>query len=289
MTTRQLLLDTWHFNPVAAAGVALMIVGYIFLQRLRPNSHGDSVAGTQGRGGIVWRTAALALLVVALVSPLDTLADGYLFSAHMLQHLVLLLIVPALLLLSFPGALRPTVQTAPPNNARKQHWTARALAAWMGGVGAMWIWHAPTLCDLAARSVSIRTLQMISLLSLGTFFWWPIMGAAPAGRISPLASVLYLFTACVGCTVLGIAITFAPVSVCHAYLHPVDRLGLLPLIRGQWGLSPQADQQIGGLLMWVPACLIYLSGIMAILLQWQSGADLVTGKTSAGTQPAHSA
>src|SRR6202030_496266 len=91
-----------------------------------------------------------------------------------------------------------------------------------------------------------------------------------AERLSPAIGIVYLFTACTACSVLGIILTFAPVSICSVYQQPVDRFGMLGTIRGQWGLTSDRDQQIGGLLMWVPMCLIYLTAILAQLVRWQS-------------------
>ena len=78
----------------------------------------------------------------------------------------------------------------------------------------------------------------------------------------------YLFAACLACTSLGIAIAFAPSLLYPAYAHPVDVDSILPLIRQGWGISPLIDQQIGGLLMWAPACLVYVAAIMAMLARW---------------------
>jgi putative membrane protein len=141
-------------------------------------------------------------------------------------------------------------------------------ATWLMGVGGMWLWHAPTLCNAAVSSIWIHHLQTASLLAMGCAFWWPIVGPAATQRLAPLAGMIYLFTACLGCTILGIIITFSPVEVCSIYLHPMDRLGILPLIQNQWGLTPAKDQQLGGLLMWVPACLIYFFGILGLLARW---------------------
>jgi putative membrane protein len=137
----------------------------------------------------------------------------------------------------------------------------------------MWIWHVPALCDTAAASQPVHYLQVFSLLLMGGMFWWPILGARPDQRLSPLVGVAYLFSACVSCSLLGIFITFAPIGVCPVYLHPEDRLGILPLIRERWGLTPAVDQQVGGLLMWVPACLVYLCGIMGLLARWYRSAE----------------
>ena len=89
-------------------------------------------------------------------------------------------------------------------------------------------------------------------------------------RLSPPAGILYLFTACTACSLLGIILTFAPVSICPVYQHPVDRLGILSTIRGDWGLTSDPDQQIGGLLMWVPMCAIYAAAILPQLARWHS-------------------
>lgn len=87
-------------------------------------------------------------------------------------------------------------------------------------------------------------------------------------RLSPLAGIGYLFTACTACNALGIILTFSPVTVCSVYMHPADPLGMLATIRGDWGISHEKDQQIDGLLMWVPMCLIYLSAIFGQLARW---------------------
>jgi len=207
-----------------------------------------------------WFAAALGVLLLTLLSPLNTLADGYLFSAHMAQHILLLLIVPVLLLLSLP---RPLSLAVGPRVL------AHPLVGWLAGVGAMWFWHAPALCNAAVVSPPVHGLQIVSLLALGSLFWRPILAPREPERLSPPGAVLYLFSACVTCSVLGIIITFSPVTVCSIYtMQPSDRLGMLQTIRTDWGFSPERDQQIGGLLMWVPMCLIYLSAIFAQMARW---------------------
>ena len=161
------------------------------------------------------------------------------------------------------GAATPSRAAEKP--ARRGFPTRTAVATWGLGVGAMWFWHAPRLCNAAASSPDVQYLQTLSLLLMGGAFWWPILSPRVERRLPPFAAMLYLFTACLACTTLGILITFSPIEVCSIFAHPVDHLGALPLLRGSWGLDAQADQQIGGLLMWVPACLIYAIGIMASL------------------------
>jgi cytochrome c oxidase assembly factor CtaG len=91
----------------------------------------------------------------------------------------------------------------------------------------------------------------------------------------------------VACTVLGILVTFSPVEVCSGYLNPVDRLGVLPLLRGGWGMSRAVDQQLGGLLMWVPACFVYSAAILATLARYyreEGSSALVVGKRRASVE-----
>ena len=109
---------------------------------------------------------------------------------------------------------------------------------------------------------------------MGSLFWWQVLAPRDEQRLSPPAGIAYLFTACTACSVLGIILTFAPVSICPVYQHPVDRLGILETIRGNWGLTSDRDQQIGGLLMWVPMCAIYLAAILAQLARWHSSPQL---------------
>jgi len=95
-------------------------------------------------------------------------------------------------------------------------------------------------------------------------FIWPVYAPVPWRRLEPLQSALYLFIACTGCTILGILITFAPASL-YTGLLPGNDPEVWELIRNSWGVSPEADQQAGGLIMWVPACIIYITNIMLIL------------------------
>jgi putative membrane protein len=260
MTTGQFFISAWDWNPWVIAICAATILACGARHRSRFSRK------------IGWLLIGTAVFFLTLASPIDTLADGYLFSAHMLQHLLLLLVVPPLILLSLTPA--PVPVRFQDGRWKWAGWILRhPLAAWFLGVGGMWIWHARTLCNAAVSNGWIHRLQYVSLLLMGFAFWWPIIGPWTRQRLSPLAGVVYLFSACLGCTVLGIIITFSPVEVCSIYLHPLDRLGILPLIQDHWGLTPAKDQQLGGLLMWVPACLIYFCGIIGLLARWYGEAE----------------
>jgi cytochrome c oxidase assembly factor CtaG len=251
MSTLSLLGSIWKWDPIAAAACLAAAATYLVVERKRLGAR------------VGYFAAALLACAVALLSPVGTLADGYLFSAHMLQHLLLVLVVPPLALLGLSG----DVKRGPGRALGRRAW----VVCWAMGVGAMWLWHAPTLCNAAAQNGLVHRAQEVSLVAMGTAFWWPILSPRGGARIAPLAGVVYLFSGCIACTILGIAVTFSPVEVCSIYLHPADPLGLLPTLRGGWGLTPEKDQQLGGLLMWVPACLVYGVAIMAMLARLYRG------------------
>jgi len=243
MTIYQFFTTAWTWNSIVLGVCTLASVGYwIAFGR---------------RGKPLYFAAALIVFLLAFVSPFSALANGYLFSAHMVQHILLVLVVPALLLLSLPRSFSLSSRLTHP------------LIGWIAGVGAMWLWHARPLCNAAVSSQLVNALQICSLLLLGAIFWRQILAPHDEERLSPPGAVLYLFSACVACSILGILITFSPVSVCPIYAQPpADRLGIANLIQSNWGITPEKDQQVGGLLMWVPMCLIYLSAIIAQLARW---------------------
>ena len=246
MNTEPLLLSAWTWNPVVLIASGAGLAAYLFAFRT-------------GRR-LSWFFFALAVFLLTLASPINALAHGYLFSAHMLQHILLLLIVPGLLLLSLPRSF---------SLAGRPRILSRPLVGWIAGVGAMWFWHWPTLCNAAVTSRSVYALQTVSLLVLGTLFWSQILAPREEERLSPPGAVLYLFSACVTCSALGIILTFSPITVCSIYAMPGgDRLGMWETIRSGWGFTPAKDQQIGGLLMWVPMCFIYLGAIFGQIARW---------------------
>ena len=246
MTTQEFLLFAWTWNPtvlaIAAAGLASYVIAFRVTHR------------------VGWFLTAEIVFLFAFLSPISALANGYLFSAHMLQHILLLLIVPGFLLISLPRSF-------------SFQWRTRLFGhpvlCWVAGVGAMWLWHYPAFCNAAVTSPLVYTLQTASLLILGALFWSQVIAPREEERLSPPGAVFYLFSACVACSVLGIILTFSPVTVCPIYaMTTSDPLGMSDTIRSSWGMTPERDQQIGGLLMWVPMCLIYLGAIFAQIGRW---------------------
>ncbi|HTR37940.1 MAG TPA: cytochrome c oxidase assembly protein [Bryobacteraceae bacterium] len=245
----------WDWEPSVVIGCAALAIGYIALFRRR------------GLNRIGYWLAGVLLLLLDLVSPIDTLGDQYLFSAHVLQHFFLALVIPPLLLLGTPrwfaeAALRRPIL------ATTERIFGQPPVSWLLGVGAMLAWHIPALFNTALANDTLHIAQHLSLLVTGVIFWWPIAGPLEPRNLQALSAVTYLFSACLCCSLLGAFLTFSPAGLYPAYLHPGDSLGVLPLLRDHWGLDPGSDQQLGGLMMWVPGCFVYLTGILTRVSRW---------------------
>lgn len=256
MTTWRVLTTTWVWEPSVLLGCLALLAAYI--QVARPLT---ARAALFVLGDVV--------LLIALVSPLDTLGDIYLFSAHMLQHLLLVLVVPPLLLLGVPPRLfERLLRWAPARRAERL--LGRHVLAWALGMGTLWAWHAPALYEAALGNEGVHIVQHLSFLVAATIFWWPVVAPAPLRRLSSLGAVPYLLASSVTSSVLGVILTFAPPGVYPSYLHPIDTLGILRLARGGWGLTAHTDQQLGGLLMWMLSSPVYLAALIAALARWYS-------------------
>jgi len=267
MTGWAALAAAWSWQPSVAIGCALAVGGYLGLTGGR----------VRGRGG--WFLSGMVVLALALLSPLDVLGDRYLFSAHMLQHMLLVLVVPPLLILGLPASW-VRLLLGHPGLRRVERVLRHPLVAWTVGMGIVVLWHWPSLYNVALADERVHVVQHLSFLAASVIFWWPVCAPLAESRIPPLGAVVYLLAAALVSSGLGIVLTVTPPGLYPAYLHPADPIGILPMLRTTWGLSPEADQQLGGLLMWVPGGLVYLTAILATLGWWwrdgertQAGAD----------------
>ncbi len=241
----------WDWKPSVIAGCAGLLLLYAREVRYRFTPRAAA-----------W-LAGVLLIFFALCSPLDELGDKYLFSVHMARHIAFVLIVPALLLLAIP----PDPRALPRPLLALERILRTPAIAWMAGIGTMVFWHIPAVFNAALASEPLHILEHLSLLAGGAMYWWPILSPFPRSRMHAVPeAAAYLFSSCLACTAMGIAIAFAPGLLYPSYAHPPDPLGTV--IRSQWGISAAMDQQIGGLLMWVPGCLVYLTATMVMFARW---------------------
>ena len=210
-------------------------------------------------------------LAVALVSPLHPMGE-VLFSAHMVQHEILMLISAPLLVISrplvtflwaFPFEWRRVVGRWSKSGPirRPWLWLTTPLVAWWVHAIAIWVWHAPALFQATINSDLIHTLQHLSFFLSAMLFWWSLFYAH--GRRAYGSGVLYVFTTAIHTGLLGALLTFTPRLWYPIYSKTTQA----------WGLTPLQDQQVGGLIMWVPASLVYLAAGLALFAAWMKESD----------------
>jgi putative membrane protein len=250
---------SWNGEPWLLAVLALAAVlhqrGILTLRRVT------------GRSPSRWRVscfyAGWLSLFGALVSPLDALSDA-LFSAHMVQHELLMLVVAPLLVLAkpltafawaLPSAARKAVSQALRTVGWRTVWRrlTRPATAWSLHALALWGWHAPALFQASLAREGVHLLQHSSFLLSALLFWGALLRRRPDGT-----AVLYVFTTLLHTGLLGALLTFAPTILYPAYLEAVQ----------PWDITALEDQQLGGLIMWVPAGAVLMLAGLGLFGQW---------------------
>ena len=250
--------------------------------------------GGAGRGVARWRVACFAggmlAIAIALVSPIDAMGSA-LFAAHMTQHMLLVVVAAPLLML---GDVGTAALWALPIAARRdvgmwwRHagvlpaiWRAlrRPLVAWTLHVGALWLWHLPSMYDAALRDEALHVVEHASFFLTALLFWYPLAEPHARRRVGLGVATLYLFAAGLQCTLLGALISFARRPWYFVHFGTTSA----------WGLTPLEDQQLAGLIMWIPAGLVYLIALVPIVLpvlrasrQWVES-PTVAGVSARGT------
>jgi putative membrane protein len=198
------------------------------------------------------------VLLGSLNGPLHDLSDYYLFSMHMVQHLVLTLVFPPLLLAGIPEwLLRPLLEK--PGVLRRviRFLTLPWVAAFLFSVSIA-VWHLRPFYDLMMRSHEVHISTHLMFMATATLMWWPVMSPLPERRLPTGLSMLYLFLVGIPMQVVAALITFAD-EVLYPWYVVAPRM---------WGLSPLDDQQLGGLIMWVPGNLYIFAAIGVLFFRW---------------------
>jgi cytochrome c oxidase assembly factor CtaG len=254
--------SAWSGDPLVVAGlvVASVLYGRGYVRRRR-----GGTGGPAGRRAFAF-AGAIAVIAIALLSPLDAMADA-LLAAHMVQHLLLIVVAPPLLvtgrpiataIAGLPRGLRRTVvrvRSAPVvvAIARALH---RPVVAWVLFTIALWIWHAPSPYTWAIEHSLVHAVEHASFLLTATLGWSVALRARARAPLGALGRALFLVATAVQGGLLGAILLFAPTA-----LYPVHGGG-----PATWGLTPLEDQQLAGALMWIPPSAVYLTAAAAILV-----------------------
>jgi putative membrane protein len=214
--------------------------------------------------------SGLLVIFASLNGPLHDLSDYYLFSAHMVQHLLLSLAVPPLLLVGTPGwLLRPLVEHRVIGSiARAITRPIRCFVIFNVVIAA---WHLPPLYNTAMAHHSVHIVQHLTFMAASVLMWWPFLSPLPElPRLAYPGQMLYCFLMVIPMSIVAIYIAMADHVLYPAY-------SAAPRI---WDITPMSDQQIGGLIMWVPGGLLFYVVMTVVFFKW-AGRDT---DTTAGAQ-----
>jgi putative membrane protein len=259
--------DAWIVIPLVTSSVlyargASMLRG----RRVRRASHAWQAAAF-GAGCVV--------VAIALLSRLHALSE-HLFVAHMVQHELLMVVAAPLLVLGRPAvtmlwALPKTTRLAVGGVARWNawrvlwRWASRPFDAWLIHGIVIWVWHVPVLFQATLQSDVVHALQHLSFMTSALLFWWVVM--FPRRQNALGLSLVYLFTTAVHTGVLG-----ALMSMSRSVWYPAYGTDA-----AAWGLTPIQDQQLAGLVMWIPASIAYLGAALFVVYRWLRRAEWTVG------------
>jgi len=236
------------------AGLGLIAAAYVAAHRVKGERASLRHAACFASG--------LGVLLVALNGPLHDLSDRYLLSAHMVQHVLLTLVAPPLILAGTPAWLAEWL-LAPVLRQRPTRVIARVVTRPLPALAlyaiALWIWHLPRPFGAALAWHPWHVAEHVTLIAGGVLGWWPVL--SPSRRLPPLpyaAQTLYLFAFGMPMTIVAALVTAA-----ENVLYPFYRLAPRVTV-----LSPLVDQRLGGVIMWVPAGVIPLVAFTVIFFRW---------------------
>lgn len=237
----------WDIHPSVAIGVVALAALY-----------GRLGGFTAPRRRVLSFGASLLVLFFSLNGPLHDLSDSYLFSAHMAQHLILTLLFPPLFLYGLPAhVVRPFLR---PRwvQAVGERMTRPVPAAAIFTIPIV-LWHMPVFYEAAMRHHPLHIVQHLVFLASSVVMWWPVLSPVPElPRASYPGQLLYLFLLGIPMSIVGAMITLANDPLYPFYVAA-------PRV---WGLSAIDDQQIGGLIMWVPGGLVFWIAMTVVWFRW---------------------
>ena len=255
----------WNWDPglILALAVTLVLFGLGLRRRGFPRSGRMSWARV---GAFV---GGLAALVAAIISPIDQHAEQQ-FSLHMVQHMILIVIVAPMLVAARPGAtlllgLPSSLTRALGGVWRRLHglqarlrWLASPGLAWVVHAATLWLWHIPGPFEAALETRWVHDLEHFTFLATALWFWWTIAELIRSRSAKVGVAFFSLFTMALQSGLLGVLITFSRLPWYPTYAD------LAPLLH----IDALADQQLAGVIMWVPAGTVYFAAGIVILYRW---------------------
>ena len=246
----------WSGHPSTLIGVLTLEAAYIYgAGNLRGRLGGASAVSIRQATCF---TLGMFVIYLALNSPIHELSDRYLFSAHMVQHMLLLWIMPPLVIWGLPDWLiRPAISS--PIRLKAAKILVHPLVCLAVFNGILVVWHLPAVYNGALAHHNLHIFQHLCFMAAGILMWWPVLSRLPElPRLPYGGQMLYLFLISLLPAIVGGIISFAD-SVVYDWYAEAPRL---------WGISPAVDQQIGGLIMKTAGLIVFVVALASVFFAW---------------------
>jgi putative membrane protein len=260
-TTANVSFWSWSADPGVAFGVSAAAWYYFRRAGGRP----DEGIAPIPRARRISFAAGLLTIVLALMSPIGVLADDHSLAFHMLQHVMLTIAAPVLILLGIPAWMyAPVIRAFGGKLWRVWRVLTLPVIAFVLFQLPYSVYHVPAVYDLSLRYLPIHIAAHMFLLVVAMISWWSVLAPSPElGKVAPAIAMIYLFVQTIPGQIVGALITYADHVLYPTYLDA-------PRV---FGLSAMNDQQIGGLIMWVGTSTIYLAAVAIVFFRWASRED----------------
>jgi putative membrane protein len=244
----------WSVHPSTVIG--LLVLAAIYIIRAAQAGPDQSLSGTRKLSFF----ASLFVIFAALNGPIHDLSDNYLFSGHMVQHLLLTMLMPPLMLYGVPGwMLRPLLRNRVLQAIAMR--ITRPIACYLIFNIVIAGWHIPAMYNAAMESHDIHILEHLMFMAAAVLMWWPLASQLPElPRLAYPGQMLYSFLMTLPMSVVAVYIVMAD-TVLYPFYSSAPRI---------MKLSPMEDQLLGGLIMWVPGGLIFMIIMTVIFFKWAS-------------------
>jgi len=253
----------WVFEPAIFFGVNLLTIAYlgVIIRWHKYFPGATPVAPAR----VLSFLLAMATILLALLTPIADLSDNFLFSVHMVEHLMLTMILPPLLLLGIPGWMIRPVFVSYPSLLKIGKVLTNPVVAFILFNAIFIIYHAPPLYDLSLASQYLHAFAHLVFMLTAILTWWPVL--SPLSELPPLPPLLqmvYLFAQTLPSQALGAYFTFSDSTYYTVYVSA-------PRV---WAaITPAVDQQLGGLIMWVIGGTFFLGVFASVFLRWVSASE----------------
>ncbi len=250
----------WTVHPSTVIGLGILAALYVW-----------SIKRTGNRPRLYQMAcffSGLFVIFASLNGPIHDLSDFYLFSAHMVQHLLMTLVVPALLLSGTPGwMLRPLLKYEPLHKVAR--FVTRPVMCFVIFNVVIAVWHVPAFYNRTMADHGVHIGEHLMFMTAAVLMWWPFLSPLPElPRLSYPGQMLYCFLMIIPMSIVAVYIAMAE-SILYPAYSSAPRI---------WGLSPLDDQQLGGLIMWIPGAVVFYIILTVVFFKWVgSGRDDAAG------------